>query len=326
MTTAMRVATVLALTATLIVAGCSGAGVSTYSLRGGPVETLAANHLAAFVLVKSWLVVLHSQPDPEATCDLVYNQEQLPDGTVHLTGTTSDCRAYDHIIRPDGSGEGVFDEGTEREVQMTWGPLVDKAPTKEQKIEKVFWDGMRMDYTWTGYFDEHPFVEAYEGTATLPDSRSMQFGITRVAGERERIDLSLADGSACSVEVPLRWPLGSGGFASDYAGGIEGHYVSPSGERLDFQGSGSTSRLAEWTCTSGGLSGEFAVRPGYACDGQVLQGGDLAASVQWSEEGEGTLDLISGERSEVGPTGAALDFAVDRWLNNAAMLGPTPLY
>ena len=323
--TAMKAATILTLTVALIVAGCSGAGVCTYSLRGGPVQTLATNHLAAFVLVKSWLVALHGEPDPGAACEPVFEQEQLPDGSLHFTGVTSDCQAYDYVIRPDGSGEGVFGVGGDREVQMTWGAPVDTGGVTEQDILKVFWDGMRMDYTWRGYFEASPFVAEYDGTATLPDGRSMQFDITRTQAEDERIDLALADGATCTMQVPLRWTQDDG-FASDYVAGLDGQYVSPAGEEVQFDSSGNEARLAEWTSATDGITGEFAVGADYSCVGEVLRDGDLAASLRWSQEDGGALDLLSGDRTEVGPAGAALDFAIDRWIHNAAMLGPTPMY
>jgi hypothetical protein len=268
--------------------------------------------------------VLHGRTDAE--CEFEMNREERPDGSVHLTGTTSDCNTYDYVILPDGSGEGRFGIGTDYEMEMTWGaPIQEPGPRIRQTMTKRLGDGTRMAYEWVGHYDRDPFVEVYSGTITLADGRTMRFSATREKGEQEQIEMQLPDGSRCEVTVALGQE-GTTGFIADFAEGLSGQYTDPGGKPLFFEATGGNGRLTSWQSSSPEVTGEFVVQEGYACRGELTRGGDLVGALRWADDDGGTLELLTGRSAEVSPAGAALDFAVDRWLQNAAALGPTPLY
>ena len=76
--------------AVLCVGGCSGPGVTVQNVRGGTVQTTATDHVTAVLLVKSWFAIIYPKA-ADGDCGLDWDQEVLPDGSVHVWGTNSDC-------------------------------------------------------------------------------------------------------------------------------------------------------------------------------------------------------------------------------------------
>lgn len=324
----MRTLTICALAGSIagvvLLGGCSGAGLTAFDAAGGSLRTLAADHLAALVLVRSWLVALHSEPESGSIAD--FTREELPDGSTRYVGTNSDGSSFDYILRPDGSGEGTWWLATGNSFSTTWTPTDAAGAVSAFHVTKTFDDGTALVYDYVVDFSNPAVQTGYDGDATLPDGRTMEFAIRRTAGDREIVALDLPDGAHCEYEVPLR-TVGLDAFAPDYAGTPRGRYINPSGARLDFTLAGRGSRWVRWRLTAAdGTSGEFTLAPDYSGDGTLTEGGSVIGALHWSADAMGVLDLLTAESAEVGPTGAALDFAIDRWIENAALLGPAPMY
>jgi len=316
-----------AIAGALVLGGCSGAGVSAFDATGGSLQTLAADHLAALVLVRSWLVALHYRaPEEDESCEDSFTREELPDGSVHWVGTHRDCTTYDYILRPDNSGEGTWWLADGRRIIIVQGPLTQEGRVYTVESTKTFWDGMVLQQRVVSDFSQPVIVITSTGTATLGDGRSMEFRVVQRAREHEDILLELPDGSRCEYRVPLVFSDGSN-WSLDYSRDVAGRYVGPTGVGLDFTVSGAGSRWARWSLTgTDGVTGEFTLDPQYAGDGTLSEDGEVVGALHWDTSGRGGLDLLTAESAEVSPTGAALDFAIDRWIENAALLGPSPIY
>lgn len=325
MRTLMIWALIGAIAGALVLGGCSGAGVSAFDASGGSLQTLAADHLAALVLVRSWLVALHSHPQSGSTA--TFTQENLPDGSTRFVGTNSDGSTFDYILRPDNSGEGTWWLGPDRPIVSAWGPLLQQGAVYTQEFTQTFWDGMALHQTIvTDFTDPTAMVITYTGSATLGDGRAMDFTVVQRAREHEDITLELPDGSTCEYRVPLTFRDFSS-WEPDYSREAAGHYVSPTGERQDFTLTGRGSRWVRWDLVApDGTTAQFTLDPDYAGDGTLVDDGRVLAALRWDADASGVLDLLSAQSAEVGPTGAALDFAIDRWIENAALLGPAPMY
>jgi len=311
--------------AALIAAGCSGAGISAAEVRGGDIDTLAADHLAAVMLVRSWLRALHTQPSSDDACEPGNHWERLPDGSLRIWGTNSDCSTYEYITQPDGTGAGTLTFADGATITETLGATEWDGDIATREITKEFGDGFRMEYTWAADYSGVWLTVTWEGDAALPDGRALHFSVTQRGNDREDITLELPDGSRCEFEVPLHAP-GADQFAPDYAGEITGGYVGPDGQRQDLALGGGDGRWVTWRTAADGIVGEFTIDADYAGDGQISQDGQLAGALRWDAGGVGTLDLLLAGSAEVGPSGAALDFQIDRWIATVATLGPMPIY
>lgn len=323
MRTLMICALAGAVAGALVLGGCSGAGVSAFDAGGGSLQTLAADHLAALVLVRSWLVALHATPESGGAAS--FSSEELPDGSLHLVGTNSDGSTFDYVLRPDNSGHGTLWLADGNSFTQTWTAPARQGTAFVQEVTQTFADGMALAYSQS--VDDPGEVEKrLDGHATLPDGRAMDFSIAQFEASYETVALSLPDGSACEYRAPLRregidWDL------LDYAGEVAGHYVNPGGNRTDFALTGRGSRWVGWDLVApDGTTAQFTLDPDYAGDGTLVDDGRVLAALRWDADATGVLDLLGAQSAEVGPSGAALDFAIDRWIENAALLGPAPMY
>lgn len=324
MARAIQVLMVPAAIFALLLAGCSGAGVPTVELRGGDVQEFAADNLAALVLVKGWLTALRAEPELGGPCEPEFQWEILPDGSLRLWGTNRDCSRYD-FVDTGGGGEGTWVLSDGREVWMRWEIVEDTGATLLESIEKVFWDGARMQYTALHEVGAARVTTTREGTLTLPDTRTMEFTAVQVGDRRETVSVSLPDGSRCGYELPLG-NVGLDHFVPLYDRGLEGSYVSPSGVEHTFTATGDADGLTRWIAQGDRIRGQFTIDDRYAGQGMIRQDGDVAASLDWDSPAQGNLALVLAGSAEVGPSGAALDFAVDRWIQSSVALGPTPMY
>jgi hypothetical protein len=307
----------------VVLSGCSGAGVSTASLRHQEVQTFAADHLAALVLVKGWLSALRSYPTDGGECTPDGNFEPMPDGSFHVWGTNSDCSTYDFIDR-SGRGDGTWILADGREVGVIWEALEQGPTGSRERVVREFWDGARMEFVVTWEFLESIRVTR-EGTLTLADGPSMGFVATQISRVGETVVLQLPDGSSCSYRVPLRGE-GADGFVPVNEEGVEGLYIAPDGWACEFEARGDADGLNEWEVSADGLRGEFTLGENYSGEGAISRDGRIVGALSWTPSASGSLDLLLAGSAEVGPAGAALDFAVDRWIDNAAALGPMPMY
>lgn len=320
----MRMTMVWIVCAAVLLGGCSGAGLSTSSVRQQGLRTFSADHLAAVVLVKGWLsAALRSYPMEEARCVPDGDFEPAPEGGVHVWGTNSDCSTYDFIDR-GGVGEGTWVLADGRRVDVSWETLQQGFTITRERIVRRFWDGARMEFVATWEFSANTAVER-EGTLTLADGRTMDFTATQVSRVEEIVSMALPDGSACEYRVPLKCE-GIDEFIPVYEDGVEGTYTAPDGRVHHFTVTGDEVGLNEWEVTADGLLGEFTIGEQYAGDGTISRDGQLASALTWTTPASATIHLLLGGSAEVGPGGAALDFAVDRWISNRAGLGPMPVF
>lgn len=319
----VQVSAILVLCGALLLGGCSGAGVSTAEVRYAAVQSFAADHLAALVLVKGWLGALRSDPEVGNGCVSEGDFEVLPDGRFHMWGTNSDCSTYDVVIEGSG-GEGTWVLSDGREVQMAWEVVEETFDVVREHIVKEFWDGARMEFMATTDF-RAPITITREGTLTLTDGRAMNFVSEQTADTEEIVRLSLPDGSACAYTMPLR-SEGVDQFRPGYQDGVDGVYTASSGEHLDFSASGEADGLDEWRVEADGLRGVFTLGEQYSGDGTITRDEEIVAALGWRTPASGTLALLTADSAEVTPSGAALDFAVDRWITSSAALGPMPMY
>lgn len=323
MTRVTRAMMVLAVCGALLLAGCSGAGVPTAQVQQQPVQSFAANHLAAVVLAKGWLAALRSSPELGNGCEPDGDWEVTEDGYFHVWGTNSDCSTYDFVDRGDaGQGTWVLADG--RVVDVSWEILEETWDIIRERIVKQFDDGTRMELVATTDFTDG-LVSTFEGALTLADGRTMNFVAVQRANDEETVTLVLPDGSSCAYTMPLT-TVGFDEFVADYEGGIDGVYTAPDGREVAFNASGTADRLNTWQVQGDGLSGEFTIGEKFGGDGVITRDGEIVAALNWQASGSATIDLLLAGTAEITPSGAALDFAVDRWIDNAAGMGPMPVY
>ena len=311
--------------AVLCVGGCSGPGVTVQNVRGGTVQTTATDHVTAVLLVKSWFAIIYPKA-ADGDCGLDWDQEVLPDGSVHVWGTNSDCSTFDFVQAPDRSGSGARTCPDGRISTMTWTALSQDGSSATQGIQHALWDGTQLAYTWTmDWTIPEAAAQTYEGSATLADGRSMGFVLERTTRAEDHLALALADGSQLEVQVPVRTvqtvpcPL--------FAEGAIGVFRSASGHELAFTLTGEQDRWDRWqfTCTDG-TWGDFALGEDFEGSGQLTHGERLAGALRWLPTGDGTLDLVAAASAEVVPSAAARDFQIEQWFANLAAMGPTPMY
>ncbi len=322
--TALALAGILA--AVLFSAGCSGPGVTAASVRGASVQEVAADHLSAVLLVKSWFKILYQKQTEGGDCEPTFNFEDLPDGSFRMWGTNSDCSEYDWIIRPDESGTGTLRWADGSSLTMTWGVPVWVGGVVTQDVEEVYGDGARIAYTVTADFDAAGTPQTWDGTATLPDGRAMTFLLKRVDEVEDDLTLALPDGSQLEVRLALTWAPGAP-FWPVFSEGANGTFTAPSGNRLDFQLSAEGERWDRWRfASSDGYEGAFTLGQDMDGSGQLTKGGRIVGALRWLPTGSGTLELVAAASAEVVPSAAARDFQIDQWVSTVAAMGPAPMY
>lgn len=314
------------LAAVLFSAGCSGPGVTAASVRGASVQEIAADHLSAVLLVKSWFKILYQKAGEGGDCEPTFNFEDLPDGSFRMWGTNSDCSEYDWTIHLDESGTGTLTSPDGSSVTMTWGVPVWVGGVVTQDVEEAYGDGARIAYTIIADFDAPGTPQTWDGTATLPDGRAMTFLLNRVDEVEDRLTLALPDGSELEVRVPLTWAPGAP-FWPVFSKGANGTFTAPSTNKLDFQLSAEGERWDRWRfASSDGYEGAFTLGEDLDGSGQLTEGGRIVAALRWHATGLGTLDLLAAGSAEVTPSAAARDFQIDQWVATVAAMGPAPMY
>ena len=308
----------------MLTGGCSGPGVDVAQVQSADLQDLAANNVSAVVLVRSWVSVLYAEANKEGGCDQVFEFELLPDGSIHMWGTNSDCSTYDYIQDGSGAGSGTitYPDGVVRE--LSWSaPRMDGGYTT-QDIRQTFRDGTVLDYTFGGVFNSG--IGTREGTAVLPDGRSMDYSHTRDLAGTDDLRLGLPDGSSLQMHVPFGGSFQNGYFA-DFDQGATGAFTAADGSRLDFDVSGTGDRGETWRMTGpGGTEGTFALGEDFEGTGRLERDGQVACALRWQPDGDGILDMVDAGSAEVTPSAAARDFQVDRWISTIAAMGPAPMY
>lgn len=338
---------VAALATAIALSGCSGPGVPAERAQGAGVRAIAQDHLSATLLAKSWLSILHERlPEPGEDDDAqgpAWETEFLPDGSMRMWGTYSHGGAFEHVVHPDGSGTGMHTTPDGLTHHSTWTAPEWEGMTGRQQVQETFWDGMVLEYDFAMDFDVPTSLQMYEGTATLPDGRAMQFRFERLQPEADdwgmagvgargrgegydHLQLALPDGSRLEVRIPLvtveqatYWPV--------FARGAEGQFISASGARQEFTVRGDGERWERWGLVApDGTQGAFTLGPEFEGGGLLTLGDRPVGALRWSASAEGSVDVLDAGLSAVTPSAAARDFQIDRWVLSIAGLGPAPIY
>jgi len=227
----------------------------------------------------------------------------------------------------DGSGRIDYHLPDGSQKTAEWGAVRMEGEWAKSDWHQAIWGEATLDYE-AGDHLTSPLDYQYErGTAALvADGRTMDWDHERNL-RRDALTLSLDDGAALSVEVPLHavtgtlyWPV--------FTQGAQGSYTGPSGLMQSFTLSGSDARGWE-DCvfrTSDGTAGTFALTPDLAGSGEIRREGRLLASLSWSSSGSGLLHPVGSDVVPAVASAAARDFAIDGWIRNIAELWPSPSY
>ena len=319
----------------LLLGGCSGAGVPAAQVRGASIQAIAADHLSGMLLVKSWFKILHRR-QPSGDCVPEFHFEFLPDFSMHLWGKTSDCITFDYIQYMDGSGCGTQTRPDGKTSAICWGPRVIEGSRITRHIEQTLWGGERLEYDLVIDPSTPGAPQTWDGSATLPDGRTMLFVLNRTGSVRsaeaspglipgeDHLTLALPDGSQLEVRVPHLPVLGTS-FWPVFADGATGTFRPAGGGQLGFTITGQGDRWDRWEFTSAGATaGVFTLGADFDGAGLLTKDGSVVAALRWLATGDGTLEPVVAASVEVAPSATARDFQVDQWISSITRLGPAP--
>jgi len=321
-----RTISLMATLVILVVGGCSGPGQTPGELTGATTQSVAAEHVSAVLLAKSWLAILYPPPGGGGSCEPVQNYEFLPDGSMRITGTNSDCTQFDYLQKPDMSGEGTITTPGGKTSTTEWTAPTYTAGGMSHHIRKVMADGPVLDLDYSMDWSRAGTPQTRKGTATLTDGRTMQFTHVRAQDVEDKLAVTLPDGSQLELTIPLTsatgaiyWPV--------FSQGAPGVFTAPSGRQFDFTIAGADDMWKTWTfASSDGREGTFSLGEGLIGSGRLREHGDIIGALSWVSQGVGTLDLVDAGSAQVIPSAAARDFQLDRWISSIAALGPAPMY
>ena len=305
-----------------LLSGCSGAGAPATDVAGSEVQTLAADTLNTIMLLGTWSGLLYRQkpvgPPPTSV-------ERLPDGTRRVTTAESDGAICVAELHPDSSGSWTitWPDGSwwhNSHDATTWSS--DRKTATSHSVETGS-NGGRLEWTGTVHF-RAPTTRLWEGTATSPQGRQMQFRWDHVEFERDILTLQLFDGAVLSWQLPVTqvpdWEI-----YPRFADGSAGTYQTQ-GKTLAFHLSGQDS-WSECSITGpNGETGSFTLGEGMSGQGQLTRNGSQEALLRWTLDFLGILDLIGTGQAQVSPSAAAQQFQLSHWVRNAVILGPAPAY
>jgi hypothetical protein len=313
----------------LLLAGCSGSGVSVNDLTGADLRTLASDHLSAVQLFFGWLSVLYQR-----TADVpASNTEALGDGTIRMWGTFSDGGQYEWFVAPDGSSRGSVSWGDGTQFTQVADAAVwnGEGTIGQTHVVNTYPGGAQIDMRITDDFSGEAYHGVWAGTARLATGAAMDFTLDRRELDRDELRLELPDGAVATFRVRLTaldyrpyWPR--------YAEGATGTFTAPGrgvtqvqvGAQVAGDGDGVWN---QWQfAAANGTEGLFALEADTSGTGQLERSGEVVGALRWTREGLGTLDLLGAGIEEVTPSAASQAFRLDRWVRNIALLGPTPVY
>jgi len=325
----------LALCAALpcLLAGCSGTGAPAVPGSVTELQALATDHLTCLFLVKTWFSILHHPPrpakPPPGPCTpgtiVLPPEPGDPPGTTRRQRTDAGCTVLVSVLFPDGSGQVTVTRPPGRVTHTTFEAAYTEGEWMKQELVQRFWDGTEMTYQ-IGLRLASPDNEQYwEGDLALQDGRAMQFRIDRQL-YLDEVRVDLPDHSHLEVSAPVTpagdpaWPV--------FTEPATGRFVGPDGDEQTFRlWSTGPEKWQQWAITAAeGVTGHFTLGDGLSGSGQIRQAGTLLGTLAWDAAGEGLLTPTQAAALPVSPSGAARDFAIDRWIGSLAELGPSPRY
>jgi hypothetical protein len=312
----------------VVMAGCSagGAGGSLPAAAG-----VAPGQVAAAMFVQEWGQILFG---------LVANQTGSgspvfgtpvanPDGSVSQSFTGADGTGAVLTIYPDGSArlDVTYPSGTTQVTQQAI-PTFDGVSKTTTDWTITSSDGLAV--TYRSVVDDHGIwwdasqdTTTLNGTATLPKGVSQTFSSLTDSG-KTTLTSTQSDGSTFTWQVPLQLP---DYILPDFSQATTGTYRGPAAN-VQFTLASSTAVPTRWAGMSSnfgsGLTGQFALDPGFAGNGSLVQAGATSAFVSWTRAGDIHVRLVAGDSTAASPAGAALDYLLHRWQTLAALFAPAP--
>lgn len=323
----------------LLLGGCSGAGTEIASVRGESYQAVAEDHMSAVVTFKGWANVLYQKVAitfaapgvAPAACAMGWNQEFLPDMTLHLWGTTTDCSTVDYYIAMDQSGHGTVTMPDGASIDTVWtAPAIDPATfATSYHLTETYSDGRVLDYDYSIDPSAPGSPQTWDGTAALDGGQAMNFVLSRAQAIEDHLVAELPDGSRLDMRTPTAATLGAA-YWPLFDQGAKGTFVGPSGRQLELvvAGSQQTEQWEQWGFTGqDGLSGQFGLAAGFAGSGRLERDGTVIAALNWTDPSAGAeLDIVASGNADVSPSAASRAFQMDQWISTIAALGPAPLY
>jgi hypothetical protein len=313
--------------AAVLLAGCSGSGAPPAEVRGASVQTLASDQVSAAMLFAAWSGMLYVQTAGQASVPVRTN---MPDGSLRFTGTNSDGSVYQYfVLHPfvessPGRGTITWPDGTTYRTEWEAAVWENGGNRSVDHLRDTFPNGASMECQIVANYAAH-VQSLWEGTARAATGRTMQFHLDRLQEERDQLTLNLPDGATMQIEVPLTGVFGAA-YWPRFADGATGTYKAAGGPALQISLAG-TDRWTQWKLTApDGTTGAFALDANMLGQGQLTRAGQTLAALGWDAEWLGTLGLLGAGQQQVAPSAAARDFQINRWVGNAAAMGPMPMY
>jgi len=311
-----------------VLEGCSGGGA------GGPVSTAsrpAPAQVASALLIQQWgqtlwgMVSAQTGTQPPSFGEPVFNPDgsitqilQGADGTRTILSTFPDGTARLNITYPNGSTQTV-DQSK---------PALDGVSKTTTKWRVTSSDGLSVTYTTVidnrgTPFDMSDDTVALSGVSTLPGNLSQSFSAMTEDGQTA-LQSTQSDGSTFTMNVPL---VGPDFVYPDFSRATSGTY-GDGGVNIAFTLAATGEVHTRWNSISsnvgGGMEGRFSLNADFSGSGELRQGQELVATLNWSRTGESQISFVSADSLANSPAGAAADYLTHRWQTLTALYAPAP--
>ncbi len=312
----------------VVMTGCSGGGAGgTLPAAAG----VAPGQVAAALFVQEWGQILFGLvANQTGTGSPVFGTPVTnPDGSVSQSFIGADGTHAVLTTYLDGSArlDVTYPSGTTQVTQQSI-PAFDGLSKTTTDWSITSSDGLSVTYrsvvddkgTWWDISDD---TTTLNGTATLPKGISQAFSSLTDSG-KTTLTSTQSDGSTFTWQVSLQLP---DYILPDFSQATTGTYRGPAAN-VQFTLASSTAAPTRWAGMSSnfgsGLTGQFALDPGFAGNGSLVQAGATSAFVSWTRAGEIHVRLVTGDSTAASPAGAALDYLLHRWQTLAALFAPAP--
>lgn len=243
-----------------------------------------------------------------------------PDGTLGLLTAWPDGAVLVEMVLPDGTSQTILQEPpTSNPDRTVWTTVLHVTSS----------DGFALDYTrvhdgrgtWWDASDDWMHLW---GTGVLPSGLSQSFTLTATGGMAE-LESTQCDGSAYTMSVPLDPAVPLPDMLPDFTKVTSGTYTDPT-IAMEFTLTSTPAFPLRWaallTDVAGGVTGTLSLNADFSAVGQLEADGMLAALVCWTRDGDVQVCDLTGQNTQMGPAGAALDFLRYRWQTLTALGAP----